>query len=265
MSNSFSVLTANIGSMYLWSTRNKLPPLLGNMYASVFNYGRTPSSGLEAFAQLVHQRQPTLVCLQEVYSATHQKSAQDRELERMIGPGYTWFVSGASGDNKVIVVRKDVLDGHHGEQIITAGGIPCGIAYKLDEPLAWVASVHLRYSNLMERTQQLEELLRWAGSKKEPVLLAGDFNTHSAWASPEKQRAAYQTLHLLHTSGFQNLSKSIDCTWRWGRYLPTAGRIKLDHFFGRGVKAVEEPVAVRDHLRGWMDHLALYGPRFVVE
>ncbi len=265
MNDSFSVLNANLGSMYLWSIKDKLPPFWGKVYASLFNYGRTPSSGLESFTHLILQYQPTMVCLQEVYSASSQRPAQYEELEKKIGPAYQWFVSGGGMENRAILVQKNLINGYPAENIITSKGVPFGIAYKLNSPGAWVASVHLRYSNLVERAQQLEELVRWAGSKKEPILLTGDFNTHVSWASPEKKEAAYQTFHLLEQAGFQNLSESVDCTWRWGKYLPTAGKIKLDHFFGRGVRAVENPVTLRDHLRGWMDHLALFGPGFAVE
>ncbi|MDO8657048.1 MAG: endonuclease/exonuclease/phosphatase family protein [Nanoarchaeota archaeon] len=263
--DSFSVLNANIGSMYLWSIKHKLPPLLGNMYASLFSYGKTPLQGLESTSHLVRQYRPTIVCLQEVYDAEHPSQAQGAQLEKLVGPLYQWFVSGAGMENRAILVQKNVVNGHGSENIITSEGVPFGIAYKLNQPMVWVASVHLRYSNLEERKQQLEELLRWVDSKKEPVLLTGDFNTHAAWASIEKKEVAYHTFNVLRDAGFQNLSESVACTWRWGKYLPTAGRIKLDHFFGRGVKAVEEPVAVREHLRGWMDHLALYGAKFVVE
>ena len=265
MNNSFSVLNANIGSMYLWSIKNKLPSWLGNLYASLFSYGKTPSQGLESTSQLVQQYRPTLVCLQEVYDAEHPNQAQGTQLEKLVGPLYQWFVSGAGMEKRAILVQKDAVNGHGSENILTSEGIPFGIAYKLDQPTVWVASVHLRYSNLVERASQLEELLRWAGSKKEPVLLTGDFNTHAVWASTEKKEVASHTFNVLREAGFHDLSESVACTWRWGKYLPTAGKIKLDHFFGRGVKAVEEPVAVREHLRGAMDHLALYGAKFVVE
>lgn len=251
--------------MYLWSIKDKLPPFLGRVYASLFSYGRTPTSGLESFAYLIHQYQPTIVCLQEVYHAQGQCQNQLEQLEKRIGSAYQWFVSGASMEKRAILVQKSLINGCPAENIMASEGVPFGIAYKLVQPAAWVASVHLRYSNLAERAQQLEELVRWAGSKIEPVLLTGDFNTHVSWASSEKKEAAYRTFQALREAGFQDLSESVDCTWRWGRYLPTAGKIKLDHFFGRRVKAVEGPVVVREHLRGWMDHLALFGPRFVVD
>lgn len=264
-STSFSVLNANIGSMYLRSIQNKLPSFLGNVYASIFGYGRTPSSGLESFAQLIHQYQPTAVCLQEVYGAAPRTPAQFEELEKMVGPWYQLFVSGNGDEKRALLIQKSMVNGHPAENIVTSVGVPFGIAYKPDQLATWIVSVHLRYSNLTERTQQLEELLRWASSKKEPILLTGDFNTHIPWAPPEKQQAAYQTFQALRESGFRDLSASVDCTWRWGKYLPTAGKIKLDHFFGRGVKAKKKPFAVREHLRGWMDHLALFGPKFEVE
>ncbi len=251
--------------MYLWSIRKMLPPFLGNLYASMFNYGRTPHQGLESFAQLVHQHQPTLICLQEVYGAAHQGLAQYEELEKMIGSGYHWFTGGSKHEKRAILIQRNILNGHPSENISTSDGAHFGVAYKLDRPTAWVVSVHLGYSNLEERARQLEQLQQWAYSKNEPILLAGDFNTHISWASSEMQHAAYHTFHVLTAAGFVDLSDSVACTWRWGKYLPTAGKIKLDHFFGRGVKAVEKPIAIRDHLRGWMDHLALFGPKFVVE
>jgi len=265
MDSSFSVLNANIGSMYLWSIRNMLPNMLGKAYASLFSYGRTPASGLESCARLIHQYKPTIVCLQEVYHAEEQHQNQLEQLEKKIGSAYQWFVSGIGMENRAILVQKSLVKGHPAENIIIADGVSFGIAYKLDSPAAWVASVHLRYSNLVERIQQLEELVCWAGSKREPVLLTGDFNTHISWASPEKKEAAYHTFQALREAGFQDLSEPVDCTWRWGKYLPTAGRIKLDYFFGRGVKAMEKSFALREHLRGWMDHLALFGPKFAVE
>ncbi len=251
--------------MYLWSIKERLPVILGQAYASLFGNGRTPASGLDSFSRIVRQYQPTLICLQEVYGSAYRQPAKFEELEKKIGSEYRWFFSGKGSEKKAVVVHENAAKGSSTEVLATPDGTPFGIAYKLLQPAAWIASVHLKYSNLVERAQQLEELLRWADSKKEPVLLAGDFNTHAFWASPEKKEAASQTFYLLQKSGFQDLSETVACTWRWGRYLPTAGKIKLDHFFGRGVKAVEKPVAVREHLRGWMDHLALFGPRFEVE
>lgn len=251
--------------MYLWSIKERLPVILGKAYASFFGNGRSPVSGLDSFSRIVRQYQPTLICLQEVYGSVHQQPAQFEELERKIGSAYKWFICGKGQEKRAIVVNSKVLNGCPAERLATSEGSPFSIAYKLLQPAAWIASVHLKYSNLAERARQLEELLQWADSKKEPVLLAGDFNTHASWASPEKKEAASQTFYLLQKSGFQDLSETVACTWRWGRYLPTAGRIKLDHFFGKGVRAVEKPVAVREHLRGWMDHLALYGPKFEVE
>lgn len=263
--SSFSVLNANIGSMYLWSIKEKLPSFLGEWYGSIFSHGRTPSSGLETVTKLIQHYQPTIVCLQEVYGAENQKPAQFKELERILGQNYRWFVNGKGLENRAVVVRTKVVNGCPAEILATAEDGPFGIAYKLLQPVAWIASVHLRYSNLAERARQLEELLHWADSKKEPVLLAGDFNTHAYWASKEKKEATSHTFYLLQKSGFQDLSETVSCTWRWGKYLPTAGNIKLDHFFGRGVKAIEKPFTIHEHLRGWMDHLALFGPEFKVE
>ncbi len=251
--------------MYLWSIKERLPSFWGELYGSLFSHGRTPSSGLEALTKIIQHYRPTMVCLQEVYGAENHLPAQFKEIERFLGPDYKWFVQGKGLENRAVVVQKRMVNGCPAEVLATSEEAPFGIAYRLDKPTAWIASVHLRYSNLTERARQLEELLRWASSKKEPILLTGDFNTHIPWAPPEKQQAAYQTFQALRESGFRDLSASVDCTWRWGKYLPTAGKIKLDHFFGRGVRAVEKPVAVRDHLRGWMDHLALFGPRFEVE
>lgn len=262
---SFSVLNANIGSMYLWSIKKRLPSFLREFYGSLFGHGRTPSSGLETVAKLIQHYQPTLVCLQEVYGTENQKPAQFNEIEKFLGPGYRWFVQGKGLENRAVVVQTKAVNGGKAEVLATSESAPFGIAYKLDKPTAWIASVHLRYSNLAERTQQLEELLRWADSKKEPVLLAGDFNTHIHFASREKKQAAYHTFHSLQKYGFDDLSASVNCTWRWGKYLPTARNIKLDHFFGRGVHAVGKPFTIRAHLRGWMDHLALFGPEFKVE
>lgn len=264
-SSSFSVLNANIGSMYLWSIKERLPVILGKAYASFFGNGRTPASGLDSFSQIVRQYQPTVVCLQEVYGAENQKPAQFKEMEHILGLDYKWFVHGKGLENRAIMVQTRAVNGNPAEVLALSESAPFGIAYRLLQPEIWIASVHLRYSNLAERARQLEELLQWADSKKEPVLLAGDFNTHASWASKEKKEAASKTFYLLQKSGFQDLSETVACTWRWGRYLPTAGNIKLDHFFGKGVRAVEKPFTIREHLRGWMDHLALFGPKFEVE
>ena len=120
MSDHFSVLNANIGSMYLYSIKNVLPPALGDLYGSIFNHGRAPSKGLESFAQLIYHHNPTVVCLQEVYGATPQKPAQFEELFNKLNPLYRFFSTDVGGENKVILVQNEVVNGHRAEKIITS-------------------------------------------------------------------------------------------------------------------------------------------------
>ena len=268
MTEEFSVLTLNIGSMYSPTIRAELPRALRDIYAQFFNYGRTATGGLELVAELICRHTPTVVCLQEARKAgTGDIDGQLEQLERMLSPQlpYRGFYGEAYGEeSRALLLQNVLVNGSAPEKISTPDGIPIGIAYRIGAPDSWVASIHLRYSNLVVRMQQLEGLLRWADSKREPILLAGDFNTQIPWASSDKKQAAYRTFQLLREAEFQDLSLAVDYTWRWGRYLPTAGKIKLDHFFGRKVKVIEEPFTIKDHLRGWMDHLALFGPKFAV-
>lgn len=122
----------------------------------------------------------------------------------------------------------------------------------LDGLMIRLAGVHLRnpvdfpwWVTAGERRRQLDTLMRWVDSTADPVVVAGDFNATPAWPAYRHVAESLTDLIAEHASSKGERARP---TWGWRPGWPRM--LRIDHVFGRGVRAVDNllvPIKGSDH------------------
>lgn len=119
-----------------------------------------------------------------------------------------------------------------------------------------LAGVHLAnpvnfpwWSAVASRRGQLQGLFEWlAAEDSGPVVVAGDFNASPAWPAYKRMASELTDLVARHASTTNGRPEP---TWGWRPRWPRM--LRIDHVFGRGVKATD---VVVHRIRG-TDHSAV--------
>lgn len=128
-----------------------------------------------------------------------------------------------------------------------------------------LAGVHLLnpiafpwWRSVRARGRQLEGLFGWLeGEAADPVLVAGDFNATPIWPAYRQVAARLVDLVAEHA---ERSGAGTEPTWGWRPGWPRM--LRIDHVFGRGVRANwvrVEPIVGSDHAAVVVD-LELVGP-----
>lgn len=152
---------------------------------------------LPRIAEIIKREKPDLVALQEVDKNAARSGGIDQaaELARLTEMNFAYgaampFQGGEYG--QAILSKSPISDRWVHFLPQQSGREPrIAVAALLQKPNIWFVSTHLDHELEDVRVRQAKELHRLYGEKKEPVILAGDFNARptnqtmqvfSAWA-----------------------------------------------------------------------------------
>lgn len=137
---------------------------------------------LPRIAEIIKREKPDLVALQEVDNKATRSGGIDQaaELAKLTGLQHVYgaampFQGGEYG--QAVLARTKIVDRWVHFLPQQAGREPrIALGTRLERPDLWFVSTHLDHQLEDIRVRQAKELERLYGSKKEPVILAGDFN-----------------------------------------------------------------------------------------
>lgn len=169
-------------------TNAPVAPAIAHRTLKVISYNIHHGEGVDGkldlprIAEIIKREKPDLVALQEVDNKAARSGGVDQaaELGRLTGMHHIYgaampFQGGEYG--QAILSKAAVADRWVHFLPQQSGREPrIALAARLSKPDVWFVSTHLDHQLEDVRVRQAKELERLYGTKKEPVIMAGDFN-----------------------------------------------------------------------------------------